>query len=475
MKLVMVGSESNPFIKTGGLADVVYALGRQMAKTGEEVSIFIPLYSGVKGKLKKYEKIAECTVYLGWRREIANIYLEKVTGINFYFIENQHYFERGTIYGYDDDGERFAFFSQAVIEALKVLDYKPDIIHVHDWQTAMIPCLIKEKHDPFFDGTKYVLTIHNPAFKGIMQRESLGDLFNLPLELFDNGALRFENVVSTLKGGIMYADKITTVSPTHRNELLTREGGMGLDSVLALREYDFCGFLNGIGYEEFDPETDPHIAKNYNATNFVSGKKRNKEELCSRLNLKNKNAPTFSLVSRITWQKGMSLVFAAVHELVKHGANVVLLGSGEYQSEREMDRLHMLYPDQVAVYIGYNDPLARLIYAGSDYFMMPSLFEPCGLGQMIAQRYGTLPIVRRVGGLKDSVINYDGNNLETSNGFGFDEFSEWEMTRTCLYALDQYYQPEVFKRLVKNAIKTDNSWEKSGEQYHGLYRELLLR
>ena len=253
MKLVMVGSESNPYIKTGGLADVVFALSRQMAKTGEEVSIFLPLYSGVKGKLKAFEKVAEVTVYLGWRREIANIYLEKNQGINFLFVENQHYFERGTIYGYDDDGERFAFYQQAVIETLKTLNYKPDIIHVHDWQSAMIPCLIKEKHDPFFEGTKFVLTIHNPAFQGIIYRESIGDLYNLPDYLFTNGSLRFGDVVSTLKGGIIYADKITTVSPTHRNELLTREGGMGLDATLALREYDFCGFLNGIGYEEFNP------------------------------------------------------------------------------------------------------------------------------------------------------------------------------------------------------------------------------
>ena len=273
----------------------------------------------------------------------------------------------------------------------------------------------------------------------------------------------------------MYADKITTVSPTHREELLSQEGGMGLDRVLIFREYDFCGFLNGIDYDEFNPEHDHYLVKEYGKTNYVSGKKKNKEALCERLGLKDKSAPIFSLVSRITWQKGMKLVFAAVHELVKNGTHVVLLGSGEYDSEQEMNRLHAQYPDQVAVYIGYSNELAHQIYAGSDFFMMPSLFEPCGLGQMIAQRYGTLPIVRRVGGLRDSVINYAGYNLETSNGFGFDEFSEWEMNRTCLYALEQYRNPEVFKKLVKNALTTDNSWAKSGEQYHGLYRELLRK
>lgn len=475
MKLVMVGSESNPYVKTGGLADVIYALSAEMAKTGEEVSVFLPLYNDVRRKLVNAKKVAECVVYLSWRREVTNIYKEEKNGVSFYFAENRHYFERENIYGYYDDGERFAFFAQAVIEAIKALDLNPDIIHVHDWQAAMIPCLIKEKRDGYFNKTRTVLTIHNPAFQGIMQREAVGDLFNLPLYLYDSGVLRLGDVFSSLKGGIMYADKITTVSPTHREELLSQEGGMGLDRILVYREYDFCGFLNGIDYDEFNPECDKLIDQEYGVTNFVNGKKKNKEALCERLDLKDKTAPIFALVSRITWQKGMKLVFSAIHELVKNGANVVLLGSGEYDNEQEMNRLHALYPDQVAVYIGYNNELAHQIYAGADFFMMPSLFEPCGLGQMIAQRYGTLPIVRRVGGLRDSVINYDGSNAERSNGFGFDEFSEWEMNRTCLYALEQYKNKEVFERLVRNALLTDNSWAKSGEEYHGLYRELLSR
>lgn len=471
----MVGSESNPYVKTGGLADVIYALSVEMARTGEEVSVILPLYNDVRRKISNFNKVGECVVYLSWRRETANIYKEEKNGVSFYFIENRHYFERENIYGYYDDGERFAFFALAAIEAIKTLNLNPDIIHVHDWQTAMIPCLIKEKKDKYFNHTKTVLTIHNPAFQGIMFREAVGDLFNLPLYLYDSGVLRLGDVFSTLKGGIMYADKITTVSPTHRQELLSQEGGMGLNSVLIFREYDFCGFLNGIDYDEFNPEHDKYIAQEYGKTNFVSGKKKNKEVLSERLGLKNKNAPLFALVSRITWQKGMKLVFSAVHELVKNGANVVLLGSGEYDSEQEMNRLHALYPDQVAVYIGYSNELAHQIYASSDFFMMPSLFEPCGLGQMIAQRYGSLPIVRRVGGLKDSVINYNGYNLETSNGFGFDEFSEWDMTRTCMYALEQYKNTDVFRKLVKNALMTDNSWAKSGEEYHGLYRELYSK
>lgn len=469
----MIGSESNPFVKTGGLADVIYALSVEMVKLGEEVVVVLPLYNQVRAKLKETVKVGDIHVTMNWRNEWSSIYKSATNGVTFYFIENRHYFERDNIYGYDDDGERFAFFSLASLEVLKLVNFKPNIIHVHDWQVGMIPCLLKEKRDEFFQNTHSVLTIHNPAFQGIIFKDAIGDLYNLPYYLYDIGVLRFGEVVSTLKAGIMYADKITTVSPTHHYELLTREGGMGLDIALSYREFDFCGFLNGIDYEEFNPETDKFIAKNYGVKDFLEGKEANKIALCNKLGIKNTRAPIFSLVSRITWQKGMSLVFAAVHELVKRGANVILLGSGEYDSEQEMNRLHSLYPDQVAVYIGYNNTLAHQIYAGSDFFLMPSLFEPCGLGQMIAQRYGTLPIVRRVGGLRDSVINYDGHNLKYSNGFGFDNFSEFDMIQTCMYAYDTYDNLEVHDQLVLNALNTDNSWKKSGEQYHGLYCELV--
>ena len=473
MRIAMVASEANPYVKTGGLADVVYALSKEMVNTGETVSVFIPLYNQVRRKLQGASKIAEFTISMGWRREGANIYLENRDGISFFFVENRHYFERDNIYGYDDDGERFAFFSLVVVQAMQEIDIKPDIIHVHDWQPGMVPCLIKENHISFYKGTKFVISIHNPAFQGIIDKYSLGDLYNLPVYLYDSGMVRFGNVVSTLKAGIVYSDKITTVSPSHRGELLTAEGGMGLDKVLVYREYDFCGFLNGIDYDEFNPTSDEYIPAHFSSTNFITGKKKNKSALCKELGLKNEAAPLFSLVSRVTWQKGMTLVFAAVHEIVKRGGNVILLGSGEYDYEQEMNRLHSLYPDQVSVYIGYNNALAHKVYAASDFFMMPSLFEPCGLGQMIAQRYGALPIVRRVGGLRDSVINYDGKNVNISNGFGFDEFSDYEMIRTCNYALDVFYDhKEDFKKLVRNALNTDNSWSKSGEQYHGLYRDL---
>lgn len=472
MIIFNICSEANPYVKTGGLADVTYALSKELSDKNN-VNIILPLYNQIKTKGISYNKVCEIDVYMSWRHETSSVYLEKRDGINYYFIENRHYFERDSIYGYDDDGERFAFFDLAAIETLVELNIVPDIIHVHDWQVGMIPLLIKNNHKEFFTNTKTVLTIHNGAFLGYLDPYSLGDLYNLDSIYYDNGGVRLNDRVSTLKAGIMYANKITAVSPTNRNELLTAEGGNGLDSALALREWDFTGFLNGIDYVEFDPETDKYLTFNFNKENAIEGKKKNKISLCKELNLKNPNAPLFGLVSRITWQKGMDLVFEAVHHIVARGGNVVLLGSGEADKENTMKWLQQTYPDNVAIYIGYNNALAHKIYASADFFLMPSLFEPCGLGQMIAQRYGTLPIVRRTGGLYDSVINFDGHNENSSNGFGFIEFSANEMINTCIYALDTMKNTDLHHKLVINAMETDNSWKRSGNLYLGMYKELL--
>ena len=279
----MACSEANPFVKTGGLADVTYALSKELVRFGEEVVIVLPLYNQIKAKGLPLKYECYMNVEMSWRNEGANIYSLEQDGIKYYFIENRHYFEREAIYGYDDDGERFAYYSTAFCKVLENRGFKPDIIHAHDWQPGMVFCLIREKHMSFFDGTKFVMSIHNPAFQGILDRSALGDLYALPEYLFDNGTLRFGDKVSTLKAGIMYATKVTTVSPTHRNELLTPEGSMGLNNYLIHREYDFCGILNGIDYNEFNPEDDKYIAKNYGPTNFVSGKKENKKALIQYL------------------------------------------------------------------------------------------------------------------------------------------------------------------------------------------------
>ena len=477
MKIFMVASESRPYCKTGGLADVVYSLSKELAKVGEDVSIIIPFYDSIRRQLKDQplKKAASFTTHMSWRKQNVDIYQITTDGIKFYLVENQQYFERGHIYGDFDDGERFAFLTMAAKEFFLTKKIYPDIIHVHDWQAGMLPCVLrmdKECREKFAK-TKFVFTIHNPAFQGLMPKFTLGDFYNFTDELFDNGSVRFKDQVSTLKAGIVYADKITTVSPTHHLELLTPEGGMGLDQVLRYREWDFCGILNGIDYLEFNPENDPQIAKPFSAKNLVSGKKANREALLKQFNLQDNGGPIFSLVTRITWQKGFDIIFPAVEELIRRGATIIMLGSGEYQYEQRWEQLRSIHPDRVGLYIGYSDPLAHKIYAASDFFIMPSLFEPCGLGQMIAQRYGTLPIVRRTGGLRDSVICYDGTNADISNGFGFDAYSVYEMNRTAQYAYNVYEDKNLLHQLMKNALKTDNSWEKSTVSYLGLYKEIV--
>ena len=473
----MVASESRPFCKTGGLADVVYSLSKELVVQGEEVSIILPYYDAIARKLPRSElkKAASFYTHMSWRQQSVDVYHKVEEGINYYFIENQQYFERGHIYGDFDDGERFAFFTMAVKEFLLTKKLYPDIIHVHDWQAGMLPCVIKmdPNSQKKFSKTKYVFTIHNPAFQGLMPKFTLGDFYNFTDELFDNGAVRFKDQVSTLKAGIVYADKITTVSPTHHLELLTPEGGMGLDGVLRLREWDFSGILNGIDYLEFNPEDDKVIAKQYNASTLVSGKKANKEALCKEFNLRDNKAPMYALVTRITWQKGFDIIFNAVEEMLNRGANILMLGSGEYHYEQKWEDIRRRYPEQVGLYIGYSDPLAHKIYAAADFFIMPSLFEPCGLGQMIAQRYGTLPIVRRTGGLRDSVICFDDNNADTANGFGFDAYSDYEMRRTSHYAFEVYQDKKLLHKLMKNAMLTDNSWQKSTQEYLKLYQLLV--
>ena len=475
MKIAMVASESRPFCKTGGLADVVYSLSKELVVKGEEVMVIIPFYQTIKNTIKEpVELYTSFCVDMSWRHHEAKVYRAKADGITFFFLEHW-YFERNHLYGDGDDGERFAFLNLAARELLAREKKVPDIIHCHDWQAGMLPCLIKENeyYRKKFLKTRFVITIHNPAFQGMIDRDALGNLYNLPESLFDDGRVRLDDHVSTLKAGIVFADKVTTVSPTHHQELLTPEGGMHLDGVLRLREWDFCGILNGIDYLEFNPEDDKFIAKTYTVDTLKAGKKANHDALLKELNIIDYGQPLFSMVSRLTWQKGLDILFPAIEELANRGCNIVILGSGERRYELEFERLRAQFPDKIAIYIGYNDALAHRIYAASDFFFMPSLFEPCGLGQMIAQRYGTLPIVRRTGGLKDSVINYDGGNKDTSNGFGFDNYMPDDMKYTCVYAFDNWHDKKLILKLMQNAMETDNSWSKSARGYLGLYKELV--
>ncbi len=473
MRICMVASESNPLIKTGGLADVCYSLSKELVVMGHEVCVIMPLYKRVLDHYSDViKKIDSFEVHMAWRVNVANVFVTYQNGIAFYLIDNGYYFNRDGVYGYGDDMERFAFFTNAAEIFLSRQEIKPDIVHIHDWHPGMLACLMREDSErkDDFKKTKIVVSIHNPAFQGMMPEGDLYNYYNLPHELYDNGNLRFSWGISTLKAAIVYADKITTVSPEHRYELLTKEGGMGLDGILSIRENDFIGILNGIDYLEFNPLHDEHISYPFSAVNFFRTKTQNKWELFKALGIQDYGRPLYSFVSRVTWQKGMDIVFPVVDELASRGCNIIMLGSGEYRYEQEMERLRAKYPKNIAIYIGYNNDLAHKVYAASDFFFMPSIFEPCGLGQMIAQRYGTLPIVRYTGGLKDTVIGYDGTNIERANGFGFFNYSYEAFRDAVMLSYAVYDDLSIRKQLVKNAMKVDNSWSKSAKEYLSLYK-----
>jgi starch synthase len=313
MKITFIASEANPFVKTGGLADVVYSLGEQYVLDKHEVNIIIPFYSKIKNSIFiNLDYLGSFRMMLGWKEVEVKLCSGKYHGITYYFVENDTYFARGQIYGEGDDGERFAFFTMACIEVIKRYSIKSDIIHLHDWQVGMFPCVVKENNDQYFKKTKFVYTIHNPAFQGIYGIDFISSYYGISRECFDNGTIEMFGQVSTLKAGIMYCDKITTVSPTHREELLTREGSMNLDFALSIRRDDFVGILNGIDNQEFSPEHDKHLVATYNSSNFYDNKMLDKEALLSRFGLKNLGLPVFGLVSRLTWQKGIDLIYPLV-------------------------------------------------------------------------------------------------------------------------------------------------------------------
>jgi len=475
MKIAMFASEANPLAKTGGLADVVTALSVELAKEGHKVILALPFYKSIFDKGLTVKLIGTFTVYMSWRQQEARVSLAVLDGVSYYLIGNDYYFSRDKLYGYEDDGERFAFFSLACRKLIKFLDFKPDIVHVHDWQTAMVPCLIKEgaSTDSFYDGLKFVLTIHNPAFKGMIDRYFLNDFYGLSDALYDEGQVRFQGMVSTLKAGISYADKVTTVSPTHREELLTAEGGQGLNGVLELRKDDFLGILNGIDTDEWNPAIDKALVRRYSLSNLEEGKHLNQADLLSAFHVKWFGGPVYGIVTRLSWQKGIDLLLASGRKVLAKGSNLLILGNGESDLEEKCGALQKAYPDACGLFIGYSNDLAHKVYAGSDFFLMPSLFEPCGISQMIAQRYGTVPLVRFTGGLKDTVLGYDGTNASSADGIGFNDYNETGLDYGFGLAQELFGDQASYYKVAANAMRLDRSWKKSAHEYAKLYESLL--
>ena len=475
MNVAMVASEANPLCKTGGLADVVWSLTKELTKLQQNAYVILPFYKCIKeNPTIVFEKVDSYDVYLSWRRQSADVFRCVVRGVTFFLVGNDYYFNRENLYGYEDDGERFAFFVLAARSLFGHLGIRPDVIHVHDWQTAMLPVLIKEQSqlDPTFRGTRFVLTLHNEAFKGYLDRYFVNHFFGLDDGLYDSGKLRFDGQLSTLKAGIVYADKVVAVSPNHAAELLDPNNPLRLGGVLQSRRDDFLGIVNGVDTEEFDASTDMFIAQNFTAKTFEDGKATCKHRLLQVCNLEDDDTPVFGLVSRLTFQKGIELAIRLSEQLLEGDAKVIILGSGEEGLENRIEDLRSRFPTRCAIYRGYNNQLAHDIYAGSDFFLMPSLFEPCGIGQMIAQRYGCLPIVRSTGGLKDTVTGYDGHNEDEANGFAFEDYDLSAFEHAVETALNVYSEPHLRRKLVMNAMTVDHSWRRSAKEYLALYRSL---
>ena len=474
MKILFAASESDPFIKTGGLGDVIGALPVALKNLSNDVRVIIPKYKDIKEEIKtKLKYIDSFRVNVGWRNQYCGIFEYDYEGVKFYLLDNEYYFKRSGLYGYYDDGEKFAFFSRAVLEFLKHIEWTPDIVHCNDWQAAMIPVLHKLEYikDEKFKNIKTVLSIHNLFFKGMFSPEILPELFGFDYEPFNNRSLEHNGAVSFLKGGINYSDKVLTVSKSYSDEIKTPEYGEGLDGLLRYREYLLEGIVNGIDYKEYNPETDKYINSNY-SFETIENKYINKELLQKELNLSvNKETPMIGLVSRLTHQKGCDLIVKMLDKLLEEDVQVVILGTGDYIYEESFKSFTNKFKDKISVNIRFSNDLAHKIYASSDMFLMPSLFEPCGLGQLIALRYGCIPIVRETGGLKDTIIPYNEYD-ESGNGFSFKNYSADELLMITRYALSIFKDKNIWNKIIKSAMESDSSWEKSAMEYMRVYNEL---
>lgn len=476
MKVLFAVSECVPFVKSGGLADVAGSLPKELLKQGTDVRVILPKYGAIREQFKeKMTKQAALTVNVGWRSQYCGIESFTHEGIIFYFIDNEYYFKRDQLYGYFDDGERFAYFNRAVLESLKQIGFIPDIIHCHDWHTGMIPFLLKTEyqHKSGFESIRSVFTIHNLQFQGILPRHALDDLFGISDLYFHSEALEFYGNINVMKGGITAADKITTVSPTYRNEIQMEYYGEKLHGLLRKRSSDLQGILNGIDDDFYNPADDPFLYKNYNVSN-LTGKAVNKKKLQRQFGLPvQTDTPIIAMVTRLTKQKGLDLVKHVLHELLQDDVQILVLGTGDKEFEHFFSGMEHAYPNKCKAYIGFDEELAHQIYAGADLFLMPSKFEPCGLGQMIAMRYGTIPIVRETGGLNDTVISYDPKHKE-GNGFTFTNFNAHDMLYTIRRAI-KYYHSADWEKIVFNAMELDHSWAQSAFQYNQLYASLISR
>ncbi len=476
-KILFVASESVPFIKTGGLADVVGSLPKCFDKKEYDVRVIIPKYMCIDQRWKDQMKYkVHFYMNLAWRSQYVGILEMEYEGIKFYFVDNEYYFAGPRPYGeIYQDVEKFAFFSKAAISALPLLDFRPDVIHCHDWQTGLIPVMIKDifADNEFYRGIKTIMTIHNLKFQGVWDIKTIKDITGLSEYYFAPDKLEYKKDANYLKGGIVYADAVTTVSRTYAEEIKDPFYGEGLDGLMRARSNCLTGIVNGIDYDVYDPETDPYIAYHYNADNFRKEKAKNKKALQQELGLPADNRKfMIGMVSRMTDQKGFDLVAYILDELCQEDIQFVMLGTGEERYENMFRHFDWKYHDKVSAQIYYSEAMSHKVYAGCDAFLMPSLFEPCGLSQLMSLRYGTVPIVRETGGLKDTVEPY--NEYEnTGTGFSFANYNAHEMLGIIRYAKSVFEKKKRnWNLIVERGMKADFSWHSSAKQYKELYDRL---
>ncbi len=472
MKILYAASEAVPFCKTGGLADVAGSLPEALAAQGAEVAVVLPLYQKVRERFGS-QLTFECYDYvdLAWRHSYCGLFSLEKDGVTWYFLDNEQYFNRPELYGYMDDGERFGFFSRAVVRMLPHFRFWPDVLHCNDWQTALVPIYLKDDgvREERFRSIRTVLSIHNIEYQGRYGRQTLGDLFGLDHGWADDGTILMDGDVNLLKGAILCADAVNAVSPTYANELKMPYFAHRLDGIMRRCGYKLSGVLNGIDVKRYDPATDSHIAANYTAED-MAGKQADKAELQKLMGLRQEPyVPIVGIVSRLVSHKGLDLVCEVLHDMMELPLQLVILGKGDRKYEEFFQWAANQYPGRMAVRLDYNEELSMAIYAGADLFLMPSRSEPCGLSQMIAMRYGTVPIVRETGGLKDTVTPYEAWR-DAGNGFTFANYASSDMLyviREAVYLYKDY--PDAFARLRARAMACDFSWARSAGEYLHIY------
>lgn len=476
MNVWFAASEAVPMVKTGGLADVVGALPKALAKLGVNVTVVLPKYGAIPEKYTKEARTLDTfRVQVGWRSQYCGVLETFADGVRFLLIDNEYYFKRHYLYGYgEQEAERFTFFCLAAAETLLRTDALPEIVHCHDWQTGLLPMLLRTRYayDPAIRKIRTVFTIHNLQYQGVFSREWLKDLLSAGDELFGEDGLEFYGAGSCMKAGLRFADKLTTVSPTYAKEIQTEEYGEKLEGVLRQRSGDLTGIVNGIDTESYDPMNDPNVPVPYRHS--LAKKRKNKIDLQREFGLpEDENVPMIGIVSRLVSQKGFDLVGEALPELLEENVQMFVLGSGDPQIESMLRGAMERHRDKLFVWYGFNEGLARRIYAAADMFLMPSRFEPCGLSQLISLRYLTVPIVRETGGLRDTVESYN-EFADTGNGFSFGPASSRDLLFTVRRALAFYKDHAVWEKIVKNGTKQDYGWETSAKAYERLYRELAI-